>query len=293
MGDLLGVIFRSIEYGSFYALAALGIILVYKTSYTTNFAQATIAMFNTYLVAKLINDYGFSLWLALPVGIVSAIVIGMLIDVVIIRRAHKVGPIGKQIITLGLTSIFLGIAPLIFGVYNLNMPKFIMNGEFKIGESTLSYNGLLDIVIGLGVMLLMFFVIQKTKLGLAIRTTASNETTARLMGVPTKNITMFSWAVAGIFALLSGVMTAPYSTVSLTFMNDIQITAFLAVVFGGFQTFYGAVIASYLISIMLNVYQVYMPAGTVWGKPVIYAILLLIMYFKPYGLFGKKTVKKV
>lgn len=293
MSDLIGVILRSLEYGSFYALAALGIILVYKTSYTTNFAQATIGMFSTYFVAKLIHDYGFSLYLALPIGIVSAIAIGVLIDVVIIRNANKVSPIGKQIITLGITSILLGIAPMLFGVYNLNMPRLIPQGEANILGASISYNGLFNIGFGAFVMVVLFVIIQRTKLGLAIRTTASNEMIARMMGVPSKSITMLSWAIAGVLALLSGVMTAPYSSVSLTFMNDIQITAFLAAVLGGFQTFYGAVIASYLISVVLNVYQVYMPMGTVWGKPVIYGLLLLVMYFRPYGIFGKKMVKKV
>ncbi|UUX34982.1 branched-chain amino acid ABC transporter permease [Fundicoccus culcitae] len=293
MSDLVGVVLRSIEYGSMYALAALGIILVYRTSYATNFAQATIGMFSTYTVAKLIHDRGMGLVPALLVGIITAVIIGVLIDVLIMRRASSANPIGKQIITLGISSILLGLAPMIFGVYNLNMPRFIPQGSMTILGASISYNALFNIFLAAAIMLGLFAIIQKTKLGLAIRTTASNEKVARMMGVPSKNITMLSWAVAGVLSLMSGVMTAPYSSVSLVFMNDIQITAFLATVLGGFNTFYGAVIASYLISIALNLYQVYMPLGTVWGKPVIYALLLLVMYFKPYGLFGKKRVKKV
>lgn len=293
MADFVGVVLRSLEYGSFYALAALGIILVYKTSYTTNFAQGTIGMFNTYFVAKLFHDQGVNLYLAILLGLLAAVVMGILIDVVIIRQAGRVGPVGKQIITLGITSILLGVAPMLFGVYNLNMPRMIPSGEAVILGARISYNGLFSIILGAVVMIIMFIVLQKTKLGLAIRTTASNETVARMMGVPSKTITMLSWAVAGALATLSGVMTAPYSSVSLTFMNDIQIIAFLACVLGGFQTFYGAVIASYIISISLNLFQVYVPQGTVWGKPVIYALLLLVMYIKPYGIFGKKMVKKV
>lgn len=293
MSDLIGVVLRSLEYGSFYALAALGIILVYKTSYTTNFAQATIGMFSTYFVAKLIHDQGLSLYLAIPLGIVSAILIGMIIDVLIFRKAKNASPISKQIITLGITSILLGLAPMTFGVYNLNMPRLIPDGSVSILGAQISLNGLFNIIFGMFVMGLMFLVIQKTKIGLAIRTTASNETVARMMGVPSKTVTMLSWAIAGVLALLSGVMAAPYSSVSLTFMNDIQIMAFLACTVGGFQTYYGAVVASYLISVVLNVFQVYAPSGTLIGKPVIYLLLLVVLYFRPYGLFGKKTVKKV
>lgn len=293
MGELTGIILRSIEYGSFYALAALSIILVYKTSFTTNFAQATLGMFNTYLVAKLITEQGWSLYLALPFGILSAIVIGVLIDVIVIRRAKNAGPVAKQIITLGLIAVFLGVAPLIFGVYNLNMPRFIPNGTMSLLGTSLSYNALFNILLGFFVMGGMFLIIQRTKMGLAIRTTASNEIIARTMGVHTKTVTMVAWAVAGVLSLLSGVMTAPYSSVSLTFMNDVQITAFLACVLGGFQSFYGPVVTAYGISIAMNLLQVYMPDGTVWGKPVLYGMLLLVMYFRPYGIFGKKMVKKV
>lgn len=293
MSEMLEVILRSLEYGSIYALASLGIVLVYKTSYTANFAQGMIAVFSTYVVAKLVNDSGVNFYLAILCGILSAIFLGVGIDFLVIRPAKNVDPIGKQILTLGMTSILLGIAPMIFGVYNLNMPKFIQTGVFTILGAQMTYNGLVDMLIGFVAMVGMFYVLQKTKLGLAIKTTASNETVSRMMGVSTKNITMFSWATAGVFSLLSGIMAAPYSTVSLTFMNDILIIAFLACILGGFQTFYGAVIASYLIAVVLNLYQVYMPNGTVLGVPIVYALLLVVMYFKPYGLFGKEVVKKV
>lgn len=293
MSNLIGIILRSMEYGSIYALASLSIILVYRTSFTTNFAQGVLGMFNTYLVASLINKQGLSLYAALPIGIVSAITIGFVIDIVVIRRAKRVGPVGKQIITLGLLSIILGLAPMVFGVYDLNMPVFINAGRMNIFGASISYNALFNIVLGLVTMSVMFYVLQKTKWGLAIRTTASNEITARLMGVPTKTVTMLSWGIAGVLSLLAGVMASPFSVVSLTFMNDVQITALLSAVFGGLQTFHGPVIAAYLLSIIRNILQVYLPNGTVWGKPVLYILLLVFLYFKPYGLFGKKVVKKV
>lgn len=293
MSSFIGVLLRSLEYGSFYALSALSIILVYKTSYTTNFAQATLGMFNTFLVASLVVNKGWSLYAAIPIGILSAILIGVVIDILIIRRASSAGPVGKQIITLGLISVFLGLAPMLFGVNNLSLPRLIPSGSLSIVGIQFSLNALFNILFGVFIMGLMFFTIQKTKIGLAIRTTASNETTAQIMGVPTKTVTMVAWGVALVLSLISGLMTAPYSSVSLTFMNDVQITAFLATVIGGFATFHGPVLAAYGISVLLNVIQVYMPGGTVWGKPILYAVLLLIMYIKPYGIFGEQRVKKV
>ena len=293
MSNLIGIILRSMEYGSIYALASLSIILVYRTSFTTNFAQGVLGMFNTYLVATLIHKQGLSLYAALPLGILSALAIGFLIDIVVIRRAKRVSPVGKQIITLGLLSIILGLAPMIFGVYDLTMPHFINAGRVNILGASISYNALFNIIIGIVLMGLMFFILQKTKWGLAIRTTASNEVTARLMGVPTKTVTMVTWGIAGVLSLIAGVMASPFSVVSLTFMNDVQITALLAAVFGGLQTFHGPVVAAYILAIVGNLLQIYLPNGTVWGKPVMYMLLIVFLYFKPYGLFGKKVVKKV
>lgn len=293
MSSFIEVVIRSLEYGSVYALASLSIILVYRTSFTTNFAQGVLGMFNSYLVASLIAKRGFSLYTALPIGIISAIIIGVLIDVVIIRRADKVGPVGKQIITLGLVNIFLGISPILFGVYDLQMPKFIPAGRASILGASISYNGLFNIAFGIVIMGILFYILNKTKFGLAIRTTASNEITAKMMGVSTQRVTMISWAIAGVLSLFAGVMASPFSTVSLVFMNDVQITALLASVFGGLSTFHGPVIGAYIIAIATNLLQVYLPNGTIWGKPIIYILLIVFLFFRPYGLFGEKVVKKV
>lgn len=295
VSTFLEIILRSLEYGSIYALAALSIILVYRTSNITNFAQGVLGMFNTYVVAKIVITTGLPVYIAVLGGMLSALILGFLIDFLIIRHTTKVSPVAKQIITLGLVSIILGLAPMIFGVYDLSLPKFIPTGTFTIFGASLSYNALLNISLGVIIMGGMFYILQKTKWGLAIRTTASNEQTARLMGVPTRTVTMVSWGVAGMLSTLSGTMAAPFSNVSLTFMNDVQIIALLACVLGGFQTFHGPVIGAYIISVSANLLQFYMktPPGTIWGKPILYILILIFLVIRPYGLFGKKTIKKV
>lgn len=295
MSSLLEVILRSVEYGSIYAFAAFGIILIYRTSFTTNFAQGVIGMFSTFVVAKFMVESGANIWVGTLVGIVSAILMGIVIDLIIMRNSKKVSVVGKQIITLGILMIITGLTPIVFGVYPFTLPRFIPNGFAEILGATISYNAIFNIFLTVVVMLTMLFVLMKTKVGLAIRATASNESTARLMGIPTKTVTMLSWAIAAAMSLLAGVMAAPFGTVTITFMNDVQISAFMALVLGGFSTFHGPVIAAFLISIFTNLLQVYLPAGlgTVWGKPLVYVLILGFLIFKPQGLFGKKVVKKV
>ncbi len=287
----LQLLLRSLETGSVYALAALGIIIIYRTSLITHFAQGTMSMFNTFVVAYLFSALSLPLWASVLGGIASAVATGFLVDFLVIRRARDVSPVGKQIITLGLIMVFLGLAPMVFGVDPMQLPRFLKSGDVNIMGATISHNALLNIAMGIVLMGLLFFVLQKTKLGLAVRTTASNEPVARLMGVPTRRITMMAWAVAGVLGVLSGVMIAPATSVSVWLMNPVQVGALLACVLGGFQTFYGPVVGAYIIGIGRNLLSYY--GDSVWGEPLMYLLILVFLVFRPNGIFGKKYVKKV
>lgn len=291
MSTFIQILLRSLESGSVYALAALGIILIYRTSNITNFSQGVVGMFNTYVVTQLFLQYSIPLWLAVMGGIASAILVGFIIDLLVIRHTKKVSPVAKQIITLGLIMVVMGIIPLLFGVDPLNLPRLIDTGSITILGADLSYNGLFNILLGIGVMFGLFYFLQNTKWGLAVRTTASNEYVARLMGVPTKKVTLGAWAVAGVLGVLAGVMIAPTTTVTLNLMDVVQVNALVACVLGGFSTFYGPVVGAYIIGISRNLLLFYV--SSTWGGQILYLLILVFLVFKPNGLFGKKVIKKV
>jgi len=290
-GTLLQILLRSLETGGIYALAALGIIIIFRTSNITHFAQGAMGMFNTYLAAVLVDLMDLPLGIGVVAAILMAIVLGCLVDFVIIRRVKKVAPITKQILTLGLIMVFVGLAPMVFGVDPLSLPKFIPSGAIPVAGASLSHNGLLNIVLGVVIMLVLFYVLQKTKMGIAIRTTASNEPVARLMGVPTRNVTLFAWALAAVLGALAGIMNAPATTVTTGVMDTVQINALIACVLGGFQTFYGPILGAYIIAVGSNLLNFYV--SSVWGTQIMYLLILLFVVFRPQGLIGKKIVKKV
>lgn len=291
MSTLLQLLLRSLETGGIFALASLGVIIIYRTSNMTNFAMGAIGMFNSYVVTYLFTKLGLPLGLAAVGGMSTAFIVGILLDLIIIRRTKKASPVAKQILTLGLIMIFLGITPIFFGVDPLRLPQFIPTGSVSILGANISHNGLFNIILGLVIMMALFYFLQKTKWGLAVRTTASNEFTARLMGVPTKTVTMGAWAVAAMLATLSGVMTAPFTSVTLNLMDNVQLNALIACVLGGFQSFYGPVIAAYIIGIAKNLLVYYV--SSVWGEQLLYIAILIFIVFRPYGIIGKKIVKKV
>ena len=291
MREILTLIFSGLETGSFFALATLGIIIIFRTSRATNFAQGTIGMFNAFVATVVVINLGIPAWLAAIIGMISAFVTGVIIDLVIIRQAKRANVGSKQIITFGIILVLLGIAPMLFGSIPLGFPRFLSAGGFEIAGAPLSYNGLLNILLGLSIMCGLFYFLQKTRWGLAVRVTASNTQTARLMGVPTNFVTMGAWAVAAALGTLSALMFAPNWVVTVALMENIQINALIAGVLGGFQTFHGPVIAAYMIAISRNLVNFYI--SSTWAESILYGLILLFIVFRPNGLIGKKIVKKV
>lgn len=290
MGIFIQILLNSLEVGGVYALAALGIILIFRTSITTNFAQGSISMFNAFAATYILQFTGLPVPLVAVLGVMSAFVIGILVDRIVISKASRVSPVGKQIITLGLIMVFLGIAPMIFGTDPLQFPRFAY-GSMSLLGATISYNAITNILIGIVIMLVLFYVIQKTRWGLAVRATASNEIVARMMGIPTSFITMASWAIAAGLGTLAAIMIAPTTSVNLSMMDSIQVIALLAVVLGGFQTFYGPVIAAYIIGFTGNLISFYLTST--WSDSILYILILVTILFRPNGIFGKKVIKKV
>ncbi|KAF0226381.1 MAG: Branched-chain amino acid ABC transporter permease protein [Erysipelotrichaceae bacterium] len=291
MSTFMQLFLRSLETGSIYALAALGIIIVFRTSNITHFAQGALGTFNTFVVAILFTNYRFPLWAAILAGILSAFVMGLMVDYFIIRRAKKIAPIAKQIITLGMVLVIVGVTAISFGLDPFILPKLFPKGDVMIAGASISINGLFNIGFGLVLMGILFVILQKTKWGLAVRTTASNEFTARLMGVPTRNVTMIAWALAGVLGVLAGVMYAPLNRVDAGMLDYVQISALVACVLGGFQSFHGPIIGAYILAIAKNLMSFYW--SDVWAEQLVLIAVLIFIIFRPNGIIGRKIVKKV
>ena len=280
-----------IETGSMYALAAMGLVLIYQTSKIINFAQGTLGMFNAYICTAFIIQLGFPLYIAVPSAMVFAMVLGALIDRVLMNGRKHITALSREMISLALIIIFQGLAPMLFGANETSFSKFISASAVDIGGVKVLPNSFLIIGITFVIMVALFLILDKTKLGLAVRATAANPTTARLMGVPTKMVTMGAWAVATALGCLAAIMVAPLKNVTVSMMDSIHLNSFIAAVLGGFSTFYGPVVAAFIIGIANNLFGYYI--STKWALPFLYALILLFIVLRPNGLFGKKIVKKV
>ena len=282
-------------------LATFAVTLIFKTSYTTNFAQGVISALGAYVAVELLMERGMPLWLTAIIGVVVAFVIGVLIDVVIFRNGRFVNALGKQIITMGLISIFIGLIPFVFKVAQYEavpvQPFIRLTEGFRIGEIFIQYNTLVSIAITAVLLTLVFVLLQKSKWGLSVRATASNEIVAGMMGINTKVITAISWGIAGAFgAVAATIYIGNVPLMSGYVMTSTHINAFLAGILGGFATFYGPILGAaiiYLLNVLVGCICIHVPILSNWKAAIVYFCVMLLVLWKPQGLFGKKMVKKV
>ncbi len=282
-------------------LATMAITLIFKTSYTTNFAQGVISAMGAYTVGQLMFDNGITVWVALPIGMVVGVLIGLFIDTCVIRRGKNVTSIGKQIITMGFVSVIIGATPIIFPLDSLEskpaMPLIPIDKQLVIGDFSLTYNSIVAVAITVVLVVAIFIMLNKSKWGLGVRATASNEAVAGMMGVNTHAITAISWAIAGGVGTVAAVMLAwKGNALSSSFMTQVQVNAFLACILGGFSTFYGPVLAAIILCLISNcagILGMIVPELSLWREAIVYIIALLIVLARPQGIFGKAVVKKV
>ncbi|MFP4478246.1 MAG: branched-chain amino acid ABC transporter permease [Candidatus Izemoplasmatales bacterium] len=294
------------------ALATTAIVLIYKTSTTTNFAQSMMATFGAYFAAKTIQYTGAryewgqttTVVVALIAGALVAFLLGLFIDSVIIRYSKDKSPVGKQMITMGLVIILTGLMPILFGTNSptnpLNVPRLFPASD-QIPLTFLNTWGIIEMELSMTrhavyimffailLLALLFSLLRFTKWGLGVRATASNERVASMMGVNTKLITALSWGIAGFLGGVAAIIKAP-SSIGPALMVSTQVNGFVAAVLGSFTSFAGPLIASILIPPLQGLLVTLVGS---WNFAVVYAIILAFVLIKPEGLFGKKVDKKV
>ncbi|PKL00594.1 MAG: branched-chain amino acid ABC transporter permease [Tenericutes bacterium HGW-Tenericutes-1] len=284
------------------ALATTGIVLIFKTSMTTNFAQGSMATLGAFFAARYILYLTATttlttiqkVFLAILVSALVAFILGILIDVFIIRKAKHVTSVGKQMITMGLVLVISGLIPVTFGGLPLEIPRLSYDivPVTLFGQSlSIPQHSIYALYLTVIVLVVLFAALRFTKWGLGVRATASNEIVAKMMGVNTRIITAMSWAIAGALGGLASVLAAPFGgQVTTGLMVSYQVNGFMASILGGFSSFGGPLVGAILIPLLQGLLFYF---SNLWQNAIVYLIILLIVLAKPLGLFGKKIAKKV
>lgn len=283
-------IIAGLETGSLYALAALGLVLIFRTSDVTNFAQGTMAMFSSFIALKLWQN-NMPYPVAFIGAVLFAIVFGFVVERVLVRPASKGSKVSKMIVTLGLIMIIDGLAGSIFGIDQHYFRKAITWNNMNIGGVIVQPNAIFIISITIAIMCVLFYMIRSTMMGIAIRATSQNEKTAKLMGIPVSKVYSTSWMIATALGAIAGVLIAPTTNVSTTMMMDVHLKSFISAVLGGFGSFLGPVVGGLIIGVLDNLVGMYISLN--WKTVIVYGLLILTLIVKPTGIFGKVYRKKV
>ena len=303
MQDILQTIVNSLPTIGRYALVTIGIVLIFRTTATTNFAQGLIATFGTFVVTWASLTYtALPLWVCLLLGMAAAFGLGMFVDVALIRRARRITPSGKQMITMGVMMILVNVTPVLFRDITLwtrpgkSFSTAIISFQLFGYGLNITEMGLLAFVLAAIVLSLVFAALKFTKWGLGVRATAANENVAQMLGVNTRVITAFSWALAGALASLGGFFTGAGTALNVTLMGNAQIYGFLACVLGGFGSFPAPILGAVIIPLIYNFAgnpAIMGPNAGMWQNLITFVVVLLLILIFPNGILGKKYIKKV
>lgn len=301
--DILQTIINSLPMIGRYSLVTMGIVLIFRTTATTNFAQGLIATVGTFVVTWAAMEWTvLPLWICLIIGMLVAFLIGMLVDVALIRRARHITASGKQMITMGVMMILVNVTPVIFNnlvIYNTQGRSFsqsILQFSFLGMNFNITQMGLIGFTIAVILLGITFAALKYTKWGLGVRATAANETVAQMLGVNTRVITAFSWALAGALATVGGFFTGAGAPLGVTLMGNAQVFGFLACVLGGFGSFPAPILGAVIIPLVYNFAGNTSIMGAnagMWQNAVTFLVVLLLILIFPNGILGKKYIKKV
>lgn len=305
------IILDSFSESAILMLVTLAVVLIFKTSSTTNFAQGTISTMAAFFMAAFTNGKvadgtsnlthsPLALIISISVGVVSAFTTSLLIDKLLLRKSKYKNPAGTQMITMGLVLLLIGLVSVFLSERGQYYSLPIIRGTQNIGSLNITNHSILLISIAATILTLIFILLQKTKWGLGVRATAANETMADAMGVNTHSITAITWGLAGALGAIAAIFYAPITAKEnainiATLMIIMQVDAFLALVVGGVTNFYGPVVVAFFIPLTRAIIATAISPLklTAWANAFLYLIILIIILLLPNGIFGKKRIKKV
>jgi len=287
----LQTILNGLAVGSLYAVAAIGLVLIYKTSNVVNFAQGEMAMFSTFIAYEFLSKWGTPYWVAAVASIVFALTLGWGVYWLILSRLSKAGLLSQIIVTLGLFLVFRGAAGAIWGNIPFAFPTVVSTATFHIGSAAVTWYQLFLMIVTLVLMLLFYVLFKYTNIGLAMQAVSQNMLAARLMGVSVHRVYSFSWAISTALGAVSGLLIAPILFLSPSFMETVAVKAFAAAVLGGFSSLPGAIVGGLILGVIENLFGFYV--STAFKATFVFFIIIAVLYVRPTGLFGAKEVKKV
>jgi branched-chain amino acid transport system permease protein len=276
--------------GAILALAALGFVLIYKASGVINFAQGFFLAVGAYVLWTGVVELGLHWTLAVLMAIGVAVLLGVSVERLVLRPLVGQPTIAVIMVTIGLAQILAALIQLIWGTEPRTFPDFIPSGGVEVLGARVSEDRLW--ALGLTALALLGFGLffTRSRHGIAMRAVADDQQAAMVMGISVRRTFALAWALAGVSAVVGGMLVANLTGVSQN-VAGFGLLVFPVVILGGLDSIPGAVVGGAIIGLLTEYTGGYVGGGLQTVIP--YVALVLVLLVKPYGLFGQVRIERV
>ena len=285
-------VLNGLQLGSIYALVALGYTMVYGIILLLNFAHGDIIMVGAYISWLVMSKLGLNPAIAVVLSIAGCMLLGVLIDKVAYAPLRDAPRLSILITAIGVSYFLENGSQLLFGADAKVVPAYTSVSNIQVGDLTLSFSAIVTVVVTAVATVVLTFLVQKTKLGKAMRAVSEDMGAARLMGINVNTTISFTFAVGSALAGIGAVLYCmAYTQASPTMGIMLGTKAFVAAVLGGIGSIPGAVIGGLLVGFA----EVFVSAIglSVWQDAVVFLLLIVVLIVKPTGLLGHPMTEKV
>ena len=279
--------------GSMYALVALGLALIYRSTRILNFAHGDMATVGTFVAFTLLG-MNLAPIISFPLAILTGCVLAILFYFVILVPAQRrnVTGLGEIVLTLGLGLILQGLISYIWGTETKTLTFPLSDSKvWQFGGVVISELGMGTFIIGLLGSGLLYFLVQKTRLGIAMRATSENLPAAQTLGIPTRRILALSWGLAAGLSVLAGLFLAPALLLDPFFMLEPFLKGFAAAILGGMQSLPGAILGGLILGLAESLAGGYISIAL--KNTLAFLIIIVVLLVRPEGLLGEEFKERV
>jgi len=294
MAELLQFVITGVTVGMVYSLIALGFVLVWKSSGVANLALGQLVLLFSWFTFAMLVQVGSPIWLGFSLVILFALALGWIIERFILRPLIAQPILSLITVTLGLAYFIQGAVSFIWPKSVAALPDLFPEEPVQIGTAVVSQEYLWAAVISILLFILLSLYFRYNKTGVVMRATADDQMAVQACGIPVTRIFSLSWMLACVLAAIGGILIS--SIGGITFgLVETGLKAFSVVILGGLDSFLGAIIAGPIIGLAESLGGGYLTPLTWPGirEIIPFIIIIIVMFVKPYGLFGEERIERI
>jgi branched-chain amino acid transport system permease protein len=290
MAEFLQFAFSGLTVGAVYALVALGFTLIYNASDVVNFAQGEFVMLGG-MITVFLTLAGVPLPLAALMAVVAAVAVGIALHRFAIEPARGASIVVLIIITIGASIFLRGAAQIVFDKRFHSLPPLFGNDPIRLGGASILPQSLVVLAGAAVIVVLLWVFIDRTLFGKALIATASNRLAARLVGIDTRRMVGFSFAVSAAIGAIAGILITPITLTSYDVGTLLALKGFAAAMLGGMGSALGAVVGGLLLGLLEAFAAGYVSSN--YKDAIAFLVILAVLFAMPRGLFGRAKIDRV